>query len=96
VTWEQVINEGLHEKTANFDINSHAAMVEKIEASEVLNEDLTETQLHNMAEYFKLLPAEIAMKLWSAVGKNAGDKKHNIVQFHARIKDELIPMLGAS
>ena len=96
VTWEQVINEGQTDKTANFDINAHAALVEKIEASEVLNDDLTDVQLDNLAEYFKLLPAEIAMKLWGAVGKNAGDKKNNIVQFHARIKDELIPMLGAS
>ena len=96
VTWEQVINEGQTDKTANFDINAHAAMVEKIAASGVLEEELSATQLDNLAEYFNLLPAEIAMKLWSAVGMHANDKKHNIVQMHMRIKDKLITMLGGS
>ena len=96
VTWEQVINEGKADKTSKFDINAHAAMVEKIEAAGVLTEDMSETQLDNLAEYFGLLPAEIAMKLWSAVGKNAGEKKNNIVQFHSRVKDTLIPMLGST
>jgi len=96
VTWEQVINEGQTDKTANFDINAHAAMVEKVAASGVLEEELSATQLDNLAEYFNLLPAEIAMKLWSAVGMHANDKKHNIVQMHMRIKDKLITMLGGS
>tara|TARA_R110000850_G_scaffold86961_1_gene187098 strand:- start:1053 stop:2039 length:987 start_codon:yes stop_codon:yes gene_type:complete len=94
VTWEQVINEGQTDKTANFDINAHAALVEKVAASGVLEEELSATQLDNLAEYFNLLPAEIAMKLWSAVGMHANDKKHNIVQMHMRIKDKLITMLG--
>ena len=96
VTWEQVINEGQTDKTANFDINAHAALVEKVAASGVLEEELSATQLDNLAEYFNLLPAEIAMKLWSAVGMHANDKKHNIVQMHMRIKDKLITMLGGS
>jgi hypothetical protein len=36
------------------------------------------------------------MKLWSAVGKNAGEKRNNIVKFHSRVKDTLIPMLGSA
>jgi hypothetical protein len=96
VTWEQVVNDGKFSKTKDFDINGHAAMVEKIEAAGVLNEDMTDAQLDNLAGYFELLPAEIAMKLWSAVGKNAGEKKNNIVKFHSRVKDTLVPMLGAT
>ena len=96
VTWEQVVNDGKVDKTSKFDINAHAAMVEKIEAAAILEEDLTSEQLDNLAEYFKLLPAEIAMKLWSAVGKNAGEKRNNIVGFHSRVKEALIPMLGQS
>ena len=95
VTWEQVVNEGQVDLTEKFDINAHAAMVEKIEASETLQEELTETQLDNLAAYFKQLPAEIAMKLWTAVGKGAGEKfKDNIVSFHARVREALVPMLG--
>jgi hypothetical protein len=96
VTWEQVVNDGKFSKTKDFDINGHAAMVEKIEAAGVLNDDMTDAQLANLAGYFELLPAEIAMKLWSAVGKNAGEKKNNIVKFHSRVKDTLVPMLGAT
>ena len=94
VTWEQVINNGEIEKTTDWDINKHAAMVEKIEACGVLSELLTDTQVDNMAEYFKVIPAEIAMKLWTAVGKNAVENKDNIVKFHGRVKDVLVPMLG--
>ncbi len=94
VTWEQVVKEGKIEKTAEFDINGHAAMVDKIEASGILETTMADPHLDNLAEYFKSLPAEIAMKLWSAVGKNAGENKDNIVAFHKRVKDTLIPMLG--
>ena len=82
--------------TKDFDINAHAALVEKIDASDVLSDDMTIEQLDNLSEYFKVLPAEIAMKLWSAVGRNAGENKNNIVNFHARVKDTLIPMLGST
>lgn len=94
VTWEEIVNEGKIEKVENFDINAHAAMVEKIEASELLATPMNAEQLNNLATYFKVLPAEIAMKLWSAVGQNAGESKDNIVNFHARVKDALIPLLG--
>ena len=96
VTWEQVVNEGQVDKTKNFDINEHAAMVEKIDAAGALSEDLSATQLDNLAEYFKLLPAEIAMKLWSAVGKHAATSKDNIVGFHARVREVIIPLLGGT
>ena len=94
VTWEQVVNEGKVEKVNDFDINAHAALVEKIEASGVLDSEMNDSQIENLAEYFKILPAEIAMKLWSTVGKGAGENKNNIVSFHSRIKDILVPMLG--
>ena len=94
VTWEEVVNEGKLEKVENFDINAHGALIEKIEASSLLETEMSELQLDNLAAYFKTLPAEVAMKLWSAVGKNAGENKENIVNFHARVKDALIPMLG--
>jgi len=96
VTWEQVVDDGKVEKTKDFDINAHAAMVEKIDAAGILNEDMSDNQLDNLAKYFEYLPAEIAMKLWSAVGKSAGEKRENIVKFHSRVKDILVPMLGGS
>ena len=45
VTWEQVVNDGQVEKTEAFDINEHAALVEKIEHAGVLSTELTNEQL---------------------------------------------------
>ena len=94
VTWEQVVNEGQVEKTEKWDINQHAALCEKIEASGALNTPLSTVQLDNLAAYFQMLPAEIAMKLWSIVGNNVGDHKENIIGLHSRVKEVLVRMLG--
>ena len=94
VTWEEIVNDGALENVEKFDINEHCSMVEKIEACGVLEADMSESQLDNLAAYFKTLPAEIAMKLWTAVGKASVDKKENIVAFHKRVRDVLTPILG--
>ena len=99
VTWEQVVNEGQVEKTEAFDINEHAALVEKIEHAGVLSTELTNEQVDNLAAYFDKLPAEIAMKLWSAVGKGASGEnaevlKNNIVKFHSKVQAKLLTLLG--
>jgi len=94
VTWEEIVNEGAIEKTEKFDINEHAAMVEKMEAADVLSTKLAEEQLDNLAAYFESLPAEVAMKLWHAVGKQDGEKKENIVRFHSRIRTTLVKLLS--
>ena len=102
VTWEQVVNEGKVDKTEAFDINEHAALVEKIEASGVLTEKMTDEQVSNLALYFEKLPAEIAMKLWSAVGKGASENgdaaatKDNIVKFHSLVQPVLMKLLGSN
>jgi len=100
VTWQQVVNDGQVEKTEAFDINEHSAMVEKIEHAGILSERLSDEQVTNLAAYFEKLPAEIAMKLWSAVGKGAssGDDaevtKDNIVRFHSKVQNSLMKLLG--
>jgi hypothetical protein len=102
VTWEQLVNEGNIEATEGWDINQHAAMIEKIEQSGVLGAIMTEAQIGHLAQYFEKLPAEIAMKLWSAVGKGASDAsdsaeitKNNIVKFHAQVQETLLKLLGS-
>ena len=100
VTWEQVVNDGQVEKTEAFDINEHSALVEKIEHAGILSERLSDERVTNLAAYFEKLPAEIAMKLWSAVGKGAssGDDaevtKDNIVRFHSKVQTSLMKLLG--
>ncbi len=71
VTIEQIIDEGQIDKTSDFTINDHSAMVEKMEASETFADALTEDQVANLATYFVTLPSEVAMKLWTVMGNGA-------------------------
>ena len=69
---EEILDDGEIFKTNDFDINQHAAMVEKFFAkgtnyfSEDKNSsDVVTRRLENVARYFFVLPSEIAMKLYS-------------------------------
>ena len=79
VTVEDVLDDGNVDKTTNFDINEHSALIEKMEAKEVFKEALSLTQVQNLADYFVTLPSEIAMKLWTAMGKG---EQENTVKIH--------------
>jgi len=95
VTWEEVINEGQLEKVEKFDINNHLAMVEKMDTSGVFAEQLSETQLDNIAAYFKVLPSEVAMKLWLSVTSGSESTEgENIVRLHSRIRSRLVEMFA--
>ena len=76
VTWEQVVVEGQIEKTAQFGINDHSALVEKMEANNVFANELPAEQIANVANYFLTLPSEVAMKLWTVMGN--GELKNTI------------------
>jgi len=79
VTVANILDEGKIEKTAEFGINEHAALVEKMEAEEVFKAKLTETQTQNLGAYFVSVPSEIAMKLWTVLGEGNVD---NTVALH--------------
>ena len=76
VTWQNIVVEGQIEKTAEFGINDHSALVEKMEASEVFAKELPADQIANVAKYFVTLPSEVAMKLWTVMGN--GDLQNTI------------------
>jgi hypothetical protein len=79
VTVAMILDEGQIEKTSNFGINDHAALVEKMEAEDVFKDALTEAQVANLAAYFVTVPSEIAMKLWTVMGEGNVD---NTVALH--------------
>ena len=83
VTVEQIINDGEVERTADFDINDHSALVEKMEATEVFKDTLTEDQINNLAAYFLTLPSEVAMKLWTVMG--CGDIQNTVALHQAEV-----------
>ena len=81
LTVEQLLNDGRVDDTNGWVINEHTAMVEKIKQSKVLNAELDNNQLQNLANYFVRIPSEVGMLLWSAMGE--GDQaQNNIVHFH--------------
>jgi len=80
VTIEDIIDHGKVEMTADFGINDHLALVEKLEASEMLTTPLSTTQIQNLANWFVTLPSEVAMKLFAHIGSNADNS--NVIALH--------------
>ena len=79
VTIEMVLDDGRIERTSDFGINEHCALIEKMEASDAFVEPITEDQIQNLTDYFVTLPSEAAMKLWTVLGK--GDNQ-NVINLH--------------
>ena len=70
--------------TANFGINDHNALVEKMEAKEIFAAALSEERVNNLAKYFISLPSEVGMKLWTVLGQGVNE---NVIAFHGSIVD---------
>jgi len=79
VTTEDILIKGDFAKVADFGINDHTAIIDKFEAEEVFKDELVQEQVNNLARYFVMLPSEVAMKLWTVMGK--GDV-NNTVKLH--------------
>ncbi len=88
VTVEMILDGGQLEKTAEFGINDHSALVEKMEASTVFAEALTETQVANLAAYFLTLPSEVAMKLWTVLGN--GELQNTVALHQAEVDGQSV------
>lgn len=69
VTVDDIIKHGKVDKTANFEVVEHTAMVDKIINSGIFDRELSTTELQNLANYFVRLPSEVAMTLFSAIPK---------------------------
>jgi preprotein translocase subunit Sec61beta len=91
VTPADIIDEGKIEKTEDFGINDHCALIEKIEVEEAVKTDLSAAQLDNLTAYFVSLPSEPAMKLWSVVGASS---EKNAIGLHTRSGDFLVRILA--
>ena len=79
VTVAMILDEGKIDKTSDFGINEHCALIEKMEASDTFAEELDGDKIQNLANYFVVLPSEAAMKLWTVLGK--GDNA-NVIGLH--------------
>ena len=97
VTVEQLLNGERVEALEAFSLNEHCAMIEKVEAEEVLKAEISDDHLVNLANYFVTLPSEAAMKLWGVISQ-AGVQE-NVVKFHSAnegaVGSHLSKILGA-
>ena len=81
LTVEQLVNDGRADEANDWVINEHTAMVEKIKASKIFDNQLSSDQLQNVANYFVRIPSEVSMLLWKAMGDGT-ENQYNIVSFH--------------
>jgi len=101
VTVEDILVNGEIDKTKDFSINDHTALVEKLEAVASFKEELPEEQIQNLAKYFMTLPSEVAMKLWTVMGA-ADNNITNTIRLHqskvdgVSVANRMVEMLKAS
>lgn len=74
------ILDGKLEKVKDFTINEHTALVDKFEATDIFEKEIDSSKMENFARYFITLPSEVAMKMWTVMGK--GDM-NNTVNLHS-------------
>ena len=79
VTTEDILVKGDFTLVADFGINDHTAIIDKFEAEETFVEELPQEHIDNLARYFVMLPSEVAMKLWTVMGKG---EVNNTVALH--------------
>jgi hypothetical protein len=99
VTIEDILVHGKVASTKDFGINDHLALVEKMEASEVLQSALPSEQIQNLADWFVTLPSEVAMKLFASIGASADNS--NVIALHAatassgkKVLDFIVEIVG--
>lgn len=79
VTTEDILIRGDFSKVADFGINDHTAIIDKFEAEGTFKDELDQDLIDNLARYFVMLPSEVAMKLWTVMGKG---EVNNTVKLH--------------
>ena len=87
---------GKTEKTKNFSLNDHCALIEKVGASGLVEAGLEESQLEALGAYFIAIPGEAAMKLWNTVAaadKDATIKLHGVTIDGVKVGDHLTKLL---
>jgi len=69
VTVDDILVHGKIDKTSDFGLVDHVALIEKMDASGVFNAKMEESKMSNLVRYFDTLPAEARMKLFTTLTK---------------------------
>ena len=86
VTVDDILVHGKIDKTSDFGLVDHVALIEKMDASEVFNSKMEESKMSNLVRYFDTLPAEARMKLFTTLTKaNSQISADNGSNFHREL-----------
>jgi len=100
VTVEDILDHGKLEKTKDFGLVDHVAMIEKIDASGVFADPIPAPRMLNLVQYFDTLPSEARMKLFTTLtAGNTQISAENGSAFHKELgklgkMDAFIKLLG--
>jgi hypothetical protein len=100
VTVEDVLDHGKIEKTKDFGLVAHIAMIEKIDATDVFAKPIENNRMTNLVSYFDTLPSEARMKLFTTLtAGNTQISAENGSNFHKELgkmgkMDAFIRLLG--
>jgi hypothetical protein len=79
---EDIVEKGKIKEAQRLEPAEHSSMIEKIKHV-YFDGDLNDGQVANLAEYFSILPPEVAMSLFSEIGKTAAHGHTWFVRFYA-------------
>jgi midasin (ATPase involved in ribosome maturation) len=84
ITVEDVLMGKATEMANNFTEVEHLALVQKLENCDELKSKMTDDQTKNIFKYMMIVPSEVFMPLWSAIGKLC---QENAVKLHGQVVD---------
>ena len=90
VSLEDILDKGDLKKAKKMKINDYTGFVEKLQHSGILKEDLSPGRVKNLADYFVVLPSEVAMRLWKNISESSVP---NTLKIHKYIKPHLVSIL---
>ena len=64
---EDILDHGKIDKTKDFGLVDHVAMIEKIDAAGTFETEIAEPRMVNLVKYFDTLPSEARMKLFTTM-----------------------------
>jgi hypothetical protein len=90
VTIDDILN-GKLEKVKDWGINDHTAMADKLVASGIFKEELSDVKIDAIVKYAHLMPSEVCMKFWRAL---SSENVKNTVKIHEKMADRIITILN--
>ena len=73
-----VLDNGEIDRTGDFTLTQHCALIEQMEQDEYFKSDLNSTQLGHLADYMMSITSEACMKLWALIAAHDTANPQNL------------------